>query len=171
MLCRVCRLQHTRAIAWAPAGTGPSYTFATAADMDVYLWGVNPFSALVIQPQTWHVLIMPASAALQQAALAVQAQGAVQCSTVQAAALADTTMLMPAAAALWINTHPALQIHCDKVTSGSVRRTINCLCFNADGAWLFAGTASGDVLTINVGRKAVQVRSIRCKPFVQCGGA
>jgi hypothetical protein len=52
---------------------------------------------------------------------------------------------------------PALQIHCEKVTTGSVRRSINCLCFSADGAWLFAGTASGDVLTINVGRKAVQV--------------
>lgn len=51
----------------------------------------------------------------------------------------------------------AMQIHCDKVTTGSVRRTINCLCFSADGAWLFAGTASGDVLTINVARKAVQV--------------
>jgi hypothetical protein len=50
-----------------------------------------------------------------------------------------------------------LQVHCDKVTSGSVRRTINCLCFSADGAWLFAGTASGDILTINVARKAVQV--------------
>jgi hypothetical protein len=49
-------------------------------------------------------------------------------------------------------------MHCDKVTTGSVRRTINCLCFSADGAWLFAGTASGDVLTINVARKAVQVR-------------
>lgn len=49
------------------------------------------------------------------------------------------------------------QVHCDKVTSGSVRRTINCLCFSADGAWLFVGTASGDILTINVARKAVQV--------------
>lgn len=50
-----------------------------------------------------------------------------------------------------------LQIHCEKVTTGSVRRGINCLCFSADGAWLFAGTASGDILTINVARKAVQV--------------
>jgi len=52
------------------------------------------------------------------------------------------------------------QIHCEKVTTGSVRRGINCLCFSADGAWLFAGTASGDVLTINVARKAVQVRAV-----------
>jgi hypothetical protein len=56
-----------------------------------------------------------------------------------------------------------VQIHCEKVTTGSVRRTINCLCFSADGAWLFAGTASGDVLTVNVARKAVQVRSPRCR--------
>jgi hypothetical protein len=40
-----------------------------------------------------------------------------------------------------------------------VRRSITCLCFSADGNWLFAGTASGDVLTINVARRAVQVRA------------
>lgn len=38
-----------------------------------------------------------------------------------------------------------------------MRRQITCLCFSADGAWLFAGTTSGDVLSINVARKAVQV--------------
>jgi hypothetical protein len=43
----VLLLQRTRAIAWCPATVGPSYSFATAADMDVYLWGVNPYSALV----------------------------------------------------------------------------------------------------------------------------
>lgn len=50
-----------------------------------------------------------------------------------------------------------LQVNSEKITTGSVRRAVNCLCFSADGAWLFAGTASGDVLTVNVGRKAVQV--------------
>lgn len=40
-------LQRTRALAWCPAVSGPSYMFATASDMDVYLWGVNPYSALV----------------------------------------------------------------------------------------------------------------------------
>jgi hypothetical protein len=55
-----------------------------------------------------------------------------------------------------------MQIHCDKVTMGSVRRAITSLCFSPDGAWLFAGTASGDVLTINVARKAVQVGGCAC---------
>lgn len=50
-----------------------------------------------------------------------------------------------------------LQVNCEKITTGTVRRGLNCLCFSADGAWLFAGTASGDVLSVNVGRKAVQV--------------
>jgi hypothetical protein len=55
-----------------------------------------------------------------------------------------------------------LQVGCEKVTTGTVRRTITCLCFSADGNWLFAGTASGDVLTINVARRAVQVRVQLC---------
>jgi hypothetical protein len=50
-----------------------------------------------------------------------------------------------------------LQVGCEKVTTGSVRRAITCLCFSQDGNWLFAGTASGDVLTVNVARRAVQV--------------
>lgn len=49
---------------------------------------------------------------------------------------------------------------CDKVITGTVRRAVTCLCFSQDGAWLFAGTASGDVLTVNVARKAVQVGHI-----------
>jgi WD40 repeat protein len=40
---------------------------------------------------------------------------------------------------------------------GSVRRAITSLRFSTDGAWLFAGTTSGDVLTINVARKATQL--------------
>jgi hypothetical protein len=34
---------------------------------------------------------------------------------------------------------------------------ISTLTFSADGAWLFAGTESGDVVTINVTRRAVQL--------------
>lgn len=51
----------------------------------------------------------------------------------------------------------ATQVGCEKVTTGTVRRAIACLCFSQDGNWLFAGTASGDVLTVNVARRAVQV--------------
>lgn len=44
-----------------------------------------------------------------------------------------------------------------KVVTGSVRKPLTSLCFAADGAWLFAGTAAGEVLTVNVARRAVQV--------------
>ncbi|KAF8060525.1 CFAP52 [Scenedesmus sp. PABB004] len=86
--------RRTRALAWSPA-CGPCYVFASAADMDLYLYTLDPFKG-------------------------------------------------------WVN--------CEKVVTGSVRKAVHALCFSADGAWLFAGTASGDVLSINVARRAVQVR-------------
>eukprot|EP00775_Hariotina_reticulata_P008043 gene8043-8238_t len=85
--------KRTKALAWSPVST-PCYTFATAADMDIYIYVLDAFKGM---------------------------------------------------------------ISCDKVTTGSVRRGISCLQFSADGAWLFAGTASGDVLTVNVARRAVQL--------------
>ncbi|KAF6264277.1 flagellar associated protein [Scenedesmus sp. NREL 46B-D3] len=85
--------KRTKALAWSPV-SGPCYTFATAADYDIYVYSLDPFKG-------------------------------------------------------WVG--------CEKVTTGTVRRTITCLCFSADGSWLFAGTASGDVLTINVARRAVQL--------------
>jgi hypothetical protein len=51
----------------------------------------------------------------------------------------------------WVNS--------EKVTSGNVRKVITCLAFSAGGDWLYAGTASGDVITINVQRCAMQVRT------------
>ncbi|WIA35292.1 hypothetical protein OEZ86_003749 [Tetradesmus obliquus] len=85
--------KRTKALAWSPA-SGPCYTFATAADYDIYIYSLDPFKG-------------------------------------------------------WVG--------CEKVTNGTVRRAITCLCFSQDGNWLFAGTASGDVLTVNVARRAVQL--------------
>lgn len=53
-------------------------------------------------------------------------------------------------------------INGDKVTTGTVRRTITTLTYSQDGMWLFAGTAAGDILTINAQRKAVQVHHPWC---------
>ncbi len=40
---------------------------------------------------------------------------------------------------------------------GTVRREYTCLQFSADGMWLYCGTASADVVTVNVQRRSVQV--------------
>lgn len=60
----------------------------------------------------------------------------------------------------------------DRMNSGSVRREVTALVFSSDGRWLFAGTASGDVVTVNVGRRAVQVgRSGYDWCAIKCGVA
>jgi len=48
-------------------------------------------------------------------------------------------------------------LHEDKVALGAVKRHYTTLTFAADGAWLYAGTKSGDVVTVNVTRKAIQL--------------
>jgi WD40 repeat protein len=48
------------------------------------------------------------------------------------------------------------------VTAGSVRRTYTCLVFSPDSQWLYAGTTSGDVVTINVLRAAAQLVHPAC---------
>jgi hypothetical protein len=47
-------------------------------------------------------------------------------------------------------------------TAGSVRRTFTSMVFSRDGAWLYAGTTSGDIVTINVLRAAVQLVHPAC---------
>lgn len=49
-----------------------------------------------------------------------------------------------------------------KVTTGSVRRAFTCMVFSPDGQWLYAGTTTGDVLTINVLRAAFQLTHPAC---------
>lgn len=44
-----------------------------------------------------------------------------------------------------------------QVVLGTVRREYTCLQFSADGMWLYCGTASADVVTVNVQRRSVQV--------------
>lgn len=39
-------LQRTKALAWSPA-SGPCYTFATAADYDIYIYSLDPFKGWV----------------------------------------------------------------------------------------------------------------------------
>lgn len=48
-------------------------------------------------------------------------------------------------------------LHEDRVLLGAVKRSYTCLTFSPDGNWLYAGTRSGDVVTVNVVRKNVQV--------------
>ena len=73
-------------------------------------------------------------------------------------------------------------VNAEKVTCGNVRKVITCLAFSAAGDWLYAGTASGDVITINVQRRAMQVwgrhgagllegegesKGIQCRGFIE----
>ena len=44
-----------------------------------------------------------------------------------------------------------------QVVLGTVRREYTSLAFSADGAWLYGGTTSADVVTVNVQRASVQV--------------
>ncbi|GMH32361.1 hypothetical protein BSKO_00195 [Bryopsis sp. KO-2023] len=68
-----------------------------------------------------------------------------------AAAAFDTEVCM------WTINPQKGTVVASSVVKGSVRRSITCLVFSADGQWLFAGTKSGDVVTINVKRKSIQV--------------
>lgn len=49
-----------------------------------------------------------------------------------------------------------------QVNPGSIRREYTNLCFSADGAWLYAGTSSADVVTVNVARASVQLAHPVC---------
>lgn len=51
---------------------------------------------------------------------------------------------------------------CPQVNPGSIRREYTTLCFSADGQWLYAGTSSADVVTINVARVCVQMAHPVC---------
>lgn len=44
-----------------------------------------------------------------------------------------------------------------KINIGSVRRTYTSMVFSANGEWLYAGTESGDVVTVNILRRTVQL--------------
>uniref|UniRef100_A0A7R9VRB2 Anaphase-promoting complex subunit 4 WD40 domain-containing protein n=1 Tax=Chlamydomonas euryale TaxID=1486919 RepID=A0A7R9VRB2_9CHLO len=59
---------------------------------------------------------------------------------------------------------------CVKVTSGSLRRSFTCLTYSADGQWLYAGTSTGDVVTINVLRRSMQMSHPACSEWGACGG-
>mmetsp|Transcript_4915 Transcript_4915/g.10559 ORF Transcript_4915/g.10559 Transcript_4915/m.10559 type:complete len:624 (+) Transcript_4915:105-1976(+) len=49
-----------------------------------------------------------------------------------------------------------------KVVTGTVRRYWTSLVFGADGQWLYGGTTSGDVVMVNVLRRAVQMTHPAC---------
>ncbi|KAG1653857.1 hypothetical protein FOA52_007561 [Chlamydomonas sp. UWO 241] len=51
---------------------------------------------------------------------------------------------------------------CVKVTAGSLKRSFTSLVYSADGQWLYAGTATGDIVTINVLRRAMQMSHPAC---------
>jgi len=53
-----------------------------------------------------------------------------------------------------------------QVTSGSLRRNFTSMVFSTDGLWLYAGTASGDVVTINVARRTMQLVHPACSAGV-----
>ncbi|GLC48645.1 hypothetical protein PLESTB_000121000 [Pleodorina starrii] len=63
---------------------------------------------------------------------------------------------------LWSMDPYSGQLSGQKVTLGSVRREYTCLLFSADGAWLYCGTTSSDVVTVNVQRRAVQMAHPVC---------
>lgn len=48
------------------------------------------------------------------------------------------------------------------ITTGSLRRTYTSLTFSPDGLWLYCGTTSGDIVTINVQRRAMQMTHPAC---------
>ena len=54
----------------------------------------------------------------------------------------------------------------DKVTSGSLRRSFTCMTYSADGQWLYAGTTSGDIVTVNVARRTMQMTHPTCSAGV-----
>ncbi|GFR49400.1 hypothetical protein Agub_g11452 [Astrephomene gubernaculifera] len=54
------------------------------------------------------------------------------------------------------------QISGQKVVLGSVRREYSSLVFSPDGAWLYCGTGSADVVTVNVQRLSVQMAHPVC---------
>ena len=62
--------------------------------------------------------------------------------------------------AIWSLDAHSGRLSMSRINSGSVRRDITCMLYSSDSQWLFAGTASGDVVTINAPRRAVQVRRI-----------
>ena len=43
------------------------------------------------------------------------------------------------------------------VLMGAVHKPITCAVFSADGAWLHAGSTSGEIITVNAVRSAVQL--------------
>ncbi|EFJ41582.1 hypothetical protein VOLCADRAFT_107639 [Volvox carteri f. nagariensis] len=69
--------------------------------------------------------------------------------TFATAAAADVT--------IWTLDPYSGQISGKQVVLGSIRREYTSLLFSPDGNWLYCGTASGDVVTINVQRMSVQV--------------
>ncbi|KXZ44948.1 hypothetical protein GPECTOR_60g725 [Gonium pectorale] len=58
------------------------------------------------------------------------------------------------------------QLAGQKVVLGSVRREYSSLVFSLDGAWMLCGTNSGDVVAVNVQRRAVQTASPVCNGTV-----
>jgi WD40 repeat protein len=52
------------------------------------------------------------------------------------------------------------------VASGSLRRSFTCLKFSPDGQWLYCGTSSGDVVTVNVARRSMQMSHPCCSSGV-----
>ena len=53
-----------------------------------------------------------------------------------------------------------------QVTSGSLRRSFTSMVFSADGAWLYVGTTSGDIVTVNVLRRTMQLVHPACSAGV-----
>lgn len=49
------------------------------------------------------------------------------------------------------------QSKCCPVTAGAVHKPIGCLCFSKDGRWLYGGSSSGEVVSVNTKRLSVQM--------------
>jgi hypothetical protein len=48
-------------------------------------------------------------------------------------------------------------VHSQAVCMGAVRKPITCILFSKDGMWLYGGSTSGEVITVNAQRAAVQM--------------
>jgi hypothetical protein len=46
---------------------------------------------------------------------------------------------------------------CSPVIAGAIHKPISCLCFSRDGDWLYGGSSSGEVVTLNTKRLAIQM--------------
>ncbi|PNW70647.1 hypothetical protein CHLRE_17g728650v5 [Chlamydomonas reinhardtii] len=64
--------------------------------------------------------------------------------------------------ALWTVDPFTGMVSGQKVVLGTVRREYTSLAFSADGAWLYGGTTSADVVTVNVQRASVQMTHPVC---------